>query len=231
MNEIVGPDDVRASAAACHEALAGLVDRDWSILASGLDWSCRQTLEHIPSAQLFYASQLAVQAQDRLPRLRGGEDQLSAAETLLSVQVNAAILEHVLRAAPASARAFHPAGMADPSGFAGMSCDEILIHTLDITAGFGVDFQPPGDLRQGSRPAVPLGSEGHRGLGCITVGQRAPRDSGSSPPGCQLALAVCAAERVGRNYPPARVTVTASPWILIAWAGVENQPQSVPLPG
>ena len=146
MNEIVGPDDVRASAAACHEALAGLVDRDWSILASGLDWSCRQTLEHIPSAQLFYASQLAVQAQDRLPRLRGGEDQLTAGETLLSVQVNAAILEHVLRAAPASARAFHPSGMADPSGFAGMSCDEILIHTLDITAGFGVDFQPPEEI-------------------------------------------------------------------------------------
>ena len=76
MNETVGPDDVRASAAVCHEALSGLVDRDWSILASGLEWSCRQTLEHIPSAQLFYASQLSVQAQDRLPRLRGGEDHL-----------------------------------------------------------------------------------------------------------------------------------------------------------
>ncbi len=146
MNETIGPEDVRAAAAACREALSGLVDRDWSISASGLEWSCRQTLEHIPSAQLFYASQLAAQAKDRLPRLRGGEDQLTVAETLLSVEVNASILEHVIRAAPASARAFHPAGMADPSGFAGMSCDEILIHTLDITAGFGVDFQGPEEI-------------------------------------------------------------------------------------
>ena len=64
----------------------------------------------------------------------------------MSVEVNAAILEHVLRAAPASARAFHPSGMADPSGFAGMSCDEILIHTADITGGFGIDFQPPDEI-------------------------------------------------------------------------------------
>ena len=146
MNEPVGPEDVRAAAAACREALSRVVDREWSILADGLEWSCRQTLEHIPSAQLFYASQLALQAKERLPRASGAADQLTVSEVLLSVEVNAAILEHVLRAAPPSARAYHPAGMADPSGFAGMSCDEILIHTADISAGFEVDFKPPEDL-------------------------------------------------------------------------------------
>ena len=146
MNETVGPGDVRAAAAICREALSGVVDRDWSILAAGLEWSCRQTLEHIPSAQLFYASQLALQATERLPRVSGGGDQLSVADVLLTVEVNASILEHVLRAAPASARAFHPAGMADASGFAGMSCDEILIHTADIAGGFGIDFQAPEEI-------------------------------------------------------------------------------------
>ena len=146
MNETVGSEDVRAAAAVCHEALSGVVDLDWSIRAGQLEWSCRRTLEHIPSAQIFYASQLALAAKERLPRARGGEDQLTVAELLLSVVVNAAILEHVLRAAPASARAFHPAGMADPSGFAAMGCDEILIHTADIAAGFEIDFKPPEDL-------------------------------------------------------------------------------------
>ena len=146
MSDTVGPEDVRAAAAVCRDALSGLVDLDWSIRAGPLDWSCRRTLEHIPSAQLFYASHLALPANDRLPRARGGEEQLTVAELLLSLEVNAAILEHVLRAAPPSTRSFHPAGMADPSGFAAMSCDEILIHTADISAGFEVDFKPPEEL-------------------------------------------------------------------------------------
>ena len=146
MDQTVGPEDVRVAAVACREMLSDLVDSDWSVRAGELDWTCRQTLEHIPQTQLFYASQLAVCAKNRLPRARGGEDQLTVQDLILSVEVNASILGHVIQAAPSSARAFHPAGMADPSGFAGMGCDEILIHTADITAGFGVDFNPPEDL-------------------------------------------------------------------------------------
>ncbi len=146
MNDTVGPEDVRAAAAACREALSDVVDLDWSGRAGQLDWSCRQTLEHIPGTQISYASQLALAAKERLPRARGGEDQLTVAELLLCVEVNAAILEHVLRAAPASSRAFHSAGMADPSGFAAMGCDEVLIHTADIATGFKIDFRPPEDL-------------------------------------------------------------------------------------
>jgi hypothetical protein len=146
MTETVGPEDVRAAAVVCREALSGIVDLDWSVRAGELDWSCRQTLEHVPSAQIFYAAQVALAAKERLPLARGGADQLTVAELLLSVQVNAAILEHVLRATPASTRAYHPAGMADPSGFAAMGCDEILIHTADIAAGFEIDFKPPEEL-------------------------------------------------------------------------------------
>lgn len=143
MVETVGPEDVRAAASVCREALGGLVDLDWSVPAGGLEWSCRQTLEHIPNTQISYASQLALAAKERLPRALGGADRLTVPELVLSVEVNAAILEHVIRAAPAGARAYHPAGMADHSGFAAMGCDEILIHTSDITAGFGIDLRPP----------------------------------------------------------------------------------------
>jgi hypothetical protein len=95
---------------------------------------------------MFYASHLAFAAKERLPRTGEGTDQLTISELLLSVEVTAAVLEHVIRATPTSTRAFHPAGMADTSGFAAMSCDEILIHTADIVSGFGIDFQPPEDL-------------------------------------------------------------------------------------
>ena len=88
MNSTVGPENVREAATTCREMLSGLVDLDWSIRAGELEWSCRRTLEHIPSAQIFYASQLALAATERLPRARGGEDQLTVAELLLSVEVS-----------------------------------------------------------------------------------------------------------------------------------------------
>ena len=146
MNHTVGAEEVKVAAMACRETLSDLIDLDWSTQAGELEWSCRQTLEHIPYTNLFYSSQLALTSDERLPRARGGEDQLTVTELVLSVEVNAAILEHVIRAAPDSARSFHPAGMADRSGFAAMGCDEILIHTADIAAGFGIDFKPPEDL-------------------------------------------------------------------------------------
>ncbi len=146
MSDTVGPEDVRAAAAAFRETLSSAVDLDWSVRAGGLDWTCRQTLEHIPNTQISYASQLATAATDRIPRAQGGQDQLTIAELILSVEVNASILEHVIRAAPQGVRAYHAAGMADASGFAAMGCDEILIHTADIATGFGIDFEPPADL-------------------------------------------------------------------------------------
>jgi hypothetical protein len=56
------------------------------------------------------------------------------------------ILAEVARAAPASARAFHPAGVADPSGWVAMGMDELLVHTHDIAKGLGVPFDIDGGL-------------------------------------------------------------------------------------
>ena len=52
----------------------------------------------------------------------------------------------VVKAAPPEARGFHQTGFADPSGFAAMGCDEVLIHTDDIARAFGLFFTPPDEL-------------------------------------------------------------------------------------
>jgi hypothetical protein len=51
-----------------------------------------------------------------------------------------------VHAAPPSARGFHGAGMADATGFLGMGCEEILMHTFDIATVLDVPFTVPEPL-------------------------------------------------------------------------------------
>ena len=147
MDDGVGPNEVRTAAAVCRQELSNLVDLDWSVRARDLEWSCRQTLDHISNAQMFYASHLAFAAKERLPRAGEREYRLSIPELLLTVEVSAAILEHVIRATPASRRAFHSAGMADVSGFAGK-----FAHILGT---FGLKSRPRPLVSRTGIPEVP----------------------------------------------------------------------------
>jgi hypothetical protein len=134
------------AAAACCETLAPVVGFDWSVPAGNLEWDCRRTLEHIVEVPLFYARHLASGARERIPHGIGPDPAVPVADLLASVVPMAAVLARVIEATPAGTRAFHPAAMADASGFAGMGCDEILVHTGDIAAGFHTPFSPPRDL-------------------------------------------------------------------------------------
>ena len=139
-------DDLEIAAAVCRGALVPGLDRDWSVRAGDLDWDCRRTLDHIPDALAFYASHLATRAAARRPGLRNGDLDRSPAELLTVVEGMAAVLATLIRVAPPGTRAFHPAGMADPEGFAAMGCVETLIHTDDVAQGLGLTFQPPAEL-------------------------------------------------------------------------------------
>lgn len=140
--------DILAAAAASTEALGPALDRDWSRPAGQLERSCRETLDHIVDTLIWYSSQLATTAPTRLSRLRNGNPDAGVDELLVGVSTSAAILAGVADAAPLGARGFHPAGMADPSGFLAMGCDEILVHTHDIAAGLGLAFEPPAEAAE-----------------------------------------------------------------------------------
>lgn len=140
------PGDLMRAAGACRAALEPCLEADWEVAAGDLEWSCRRTLDHVADALLFYAVHLAARAGERLPVVRDGDPERTPAELLGVVDGAAAILAAVARAAPASARGFHPAGMADPEGFVAMGCEEILVHASDVASGLGVAFDPPRDL-------------------------------------------------------------------------------------
>ena len=142
----LNPDDLRAAAALCREALTPALGDDWSVPAGDLTWDCRRTLDHVVDALAFYAAHLATRATARLPDVRDGDPARSPAELLVAVEAAAAVLAEVARAAPAEARGFHPAGMADAEGFLAMGCEEVLVHTADVAQGLGRPFRPPDDL-------------------------------------------------------------------------------------
>jgi uncharacterized protein (TIGR03083 family) len=138
---IVTPDDLNLAASSMVTTLSPVSEKDWAIPAHGLEWSSRFTLDHTINALANYATHLATRSPVRRPRFRETIDQQPESETLLSVETGAAILAEVCRSATDDARGFHPAGMADWSGFVAMGCTEILIHTDDIARAFDIDFQ------------------------------------------------------------------------------------------
>lgn len=143
---VVTHTDLRWAADVAVAALSPHADGDWSRTAGTLDWSCRQTLDHVVDALVWYSTHLATRAQHRVPAVRGGEPDADIPRLLGSIRSGAAILAELTVAADPGVRAFHPAGMADAEGFLAMGCDEILVHTYDIAAGLEVDFAPPGEL-------------------------------------------------------------------------------------
>ncbi|GIH93613.1 hypothetical protein ACFFMN_20985 [Planobispora siamensis] len=69
-------------------------------------------------------------------------------ELSATVEVFATVLARVARGAPEGTRGWHPYGMADVSGFAGVACDEMLVHTYDACLGLGLPFTPPPELSE-----------------------------------------------------------------------------------
>src|SRR5215204_122146 len=119
------PDDLLTAARVCRETLSPALDRDWSGAAGDLEWDCRRTLDHIVDTLLLYAAYLASRGTERISPPRNGDPTASPAQLLTTVGAAAAVLAEVARAAPPDTRAFHPAGMADVSGWVAMGCEEI----------------------------------------------------------------------------------------------------------
>jgi hypothetical protein len=138
MKQNPSPDDLIETIAMCRESLAVFADREWNTRAGELDWTCRQTLEHL--CTLPYVAALASRAESPPAQVLVVNSKTTTADVLDTAFTQARVLAEVARSAPTEIRAFHPAGDADPSGFVAMQIDELLLHTHDIVEGFGVGF-------------------------------------------------------------------------------------------
>lgn len=137
------PTDLPETAALCRETLLPWVERDWSVTAGDLEWTCRRTLDHIVDVQLYLGGNAALRSRSRVAPPRNGDPNATIPALLDAVVTGATMLERICAGMGSDDRGHHPAGLADAEGFRAQSCAEILQHTYDIANGLGERFRAP----------------------------------------------------------------------------------------
>jgi uncharacterized protein (TIGR03083 family) len=138
--------DVALATRDCKDLLSSVVEWGWDVPVPELDWTVAQVVAHAAETCLWYAIDLAAGGKDLQSvehRVKPDSPPHDLVDTLVAY---ATVVARVVDGAPPDSRGFHPAGLADPSGFAAMACDELLIHTDDAARGLGVEFAPSREL-------------------------------------------------------------------------------------
>jgi uncharacterized protein (TIGR03083 family) len=135
-------DDVRLAAFASSKYLRNVAEHDWSRPIPELDWSVFDAVAHMIAGTIWYPIDLSAGgARLQTLDIRALESS-SHADLILTLESGAAVLAHTIDGSPDDVRGYHPYGRADPSGYAAMGCDEILVHTDDVSRAFGASFVP-----------------------------------------------------------------------------------------
>lgn len=143
----VTPDDVEAAAASVADALLPTTTRSWAGASGTGTWDAWHTAEHLGDTLVSFAGQVLARPADRFVRFAAVADRdATPAEVVEMAVTGAGLLAAVVRTAAPGVRAFHPAGVADPEGFAAMGCAELLVHGEDVARGLGVTVDPPRDV-------------------------------------------------------------------------------------
>lgn len=143
----VTADDLHAALDSIETTLRPATDCDWTTPKGTGESDCWRTSEHLGDCLLCYAAQLVAQPTTRYVRFEAAADKAaSPAEVLEFAVAGGRILAAAVQTAAPDVRAYHPTGMSDPEGFAGMGCVEVLVHGEDIARGLGLHLDPPPDV-------------------------------------------------------------------------------------
>lgn len=138
--------DVRRAAEASLALLGTATEADWGARVPGLEMTVAEVVAHAGGAALWYALDVWTSPADDAAFDVSIESGARNGALLFSLSVAARVCAVSLDAAPPGTRGFHPLGSPDPSGFAAMACDELLVHTDDAARGLGLPFVPDADL-------------------------------------------------------------------------------------
>jgi hypothetical protein len=137
---VLEPADVRTAAAEAVRRFAALPAEAWA--QSAADWTRRRTLDHLVDTLTLYAAYVGTRARERLVPPRDGDPAAPVDRLLVDLSAAADRLAGLLTAMADGERAFHPSGPADRTGWIGMACTELLVHTWDATGAAAAELEP-----------------------------------------------------------------------------------------
>jgi hypothetical protein len=151
--------DLEAAGRLVADAWRSARDRDWTVPAGTLTWSCTDTAIHAIDTTLAPAFFLASRRTDDYPGGGWTPGDATTPDALAEqLETAARVLGGVVTSAPPDARAIiwrRPAPeVRGPADFAPRGGLELLLHGHDVCAGLGVDLRPPGDACQRLRDHV-----------------------------------------------------------------------------
>jgi uncharacterized protein (TIGR03083 family) len=127
-------------------ALRPGADADWSVRAGDLEWSVDRTIAHMTGAPAKYALYLASRSTRYIAVRAWPVDDATRPERLEAIEGCAAALAGVAATAPRDAFGYHVSGMQTAAQFLAMACEELIVHTYDVTRGLGLPYEPPEEL-------------------------------------------------------------------------------------
>lgn len=147
-------DDLDHLASLVADAWRSGLDRDWSVPAGTLEWSCTRTADHMIDAVMAVAWFLASRRQDSYPDWGGSSMTLGPdarpADLVEAHESVSRLLSGVVLATPPDVRAIiwrRPRPETRPaSDFPARAGVEMLLHAHDVCTGLGIPFAPPADL-------------------------------------------------------------------------------------
>jgi hypothetical protein len=137
-------DDVRRAAAAAAELFARVPDPTARVPT--VDTDVAGVAAHITTCLLWYAQDFVagpVPTDGFELSPPAGAD---LAHMVRQLGAAAEVLARTLDAAGPEERGWHPWGIADASGFAGMACTELVVHAGDVAADLGLPWTAPPDV-------------------------------------------------------------------------------------
>ncbi len=151
--DVFSTDDLHELSAYVATTWRAGADRDWSVAAGTLEWSCTRTADHAVDAVLAAACFLASRRQDRYPDMGAdftvGPD-ARPDQLIQALEVATRILGAVVGDAGPEVRAvifrFPAIVTAPPQDFVPRGALELILHAHDVCAGLGVEFQPETEL-------------------------------------------------------------------------------------
>jgi uncharacterized protein (TIGR03083 family) len=160
--------EVLQAASECQAFLGGTVDRDWTRRIPDMEWTAAQAVAHIGESLLWYATDLAAGPRELSAMDLRVRPETAPPDLVAMLGSYATVLARVIDGAAPGARGWHPAGLADTSGFAAMACDELLVHTGDAARGLGLSFTPSAGLSRATLrrlfPWAPIDADPWQGL-------------------------------------------------------------------